>query len=511
MFWLPLSISLLLVPTQAPPKVELEIAPDTTVVDGPVNPDGTINYVAALNAELSKGVTLQNNAFVDIALMLGPGMWPDAVYRQRLHEMLGVDVPADDDEFFVPFGDYFAELIPDEDRRDELLDRLLSSPWTPAEFPQAAKWLAANRKPLATLEQAVTKPQHYVPLIDLGKRPLVIRILLPHLRAARSMARTLQARAMRRLGHGDVEAAWRDVMTAKRLSRLVGRDQIVISGLVGISITRIIGSAVEAIAASEHLTPAQARRMIADLQSLPPLPTMAEAIDRGERFSGLDALMYLRQARATTLRDVDVETDKDAWHQLGRLITHTEFDPNRALRKINGLYDELVDIYTMDSFDDYVARSDAFDEELRQRAENTAILDGLATLAKIMSQPRAARRRQFTDHITDRFAALMLLGFGAARRAEIHAEMFEQLEPVALAIGAYRAEHGEYPQTLNLLVPDYLADIPVDIFSQEPIRYRRDPDASVIYSVGTNQRDDGGIDEKEDGRPEDLVIRLEQR
>ena len=38
-------------------KVELEIGKDTTYITGPLNEDGTVNYVAHINAQLSEGVT----------------------------------------------------------------------------------------------------------------------------------------------------------------------------------------------------------------------------------------------------------------------------------------------------------------------------------------------------------------------------------------------------------------------------------------------------------------------
>ena len=37
-------------------EYKLEIGPDTTVIAGPMNPDGTINYLAYLNEKLSEGV-----------------------------------------------------------------------------------------------------------------------------------------------------------------------------------------------------------------------------------------------------------------------------------------------------------------------------------------------------------------------------------------------------------------------------------------------------------------------
>ncbi|MBC8875397.1 MAG: hypothetical protein H8E44_38725 [Planctomycetes bacterium] len=61
-----------------------------------------------------------------------------------------------------------------------------------------------------------------------------------------------------------------------------------------------------------------------------------------------------------------------------------------------------------------------------------------------------------------------------------------------LAVRAYRLEHGECPPDLNSLVPDYLADSPVDPFAQQPLRFRVQDGEPLLYSVGTNGVDDGG-------------------
>ncbi len=63
----------------------------------------------------------------------------------------------------------------------------------------------------------------------------------------------------------------------------------------------------------------------------------------------------------------------------------------------------------------------------------------------------------------------------------------------SLAISAYRTEHRASPDALEDLVPKYLSEIPLDAFSQQPLRYRRLPDGEILlYSVGPDLIDDGG-------------------
>jgi hypothetical protein len=63
----------------------------------------------------------------------------------------------------------------------------------------------------------------------------------------------------------------------------------------------------------------------------------------------------------------------------------------------------------------------------------------------------------------------------------------------AIAVERYRrAQGGRWPDSLAVLVPNYLRSVPIDPFSGREILYRASGGRAVIYSVGTNREDDGG-------------------
>ncbi len=63
----------------------------------------------------------------------------------------------------------------------------------------------------------------------------------------------------------------------------------------------------------------------------------------------------------------------------------------------------------------------------------------------------------------------------------------------ALAVERYRLAHGDgLPPSLDALVPEFLDRVPTDIFADSPLRYRRLDLGYVIYSIGPDQKDDGG-------------------
>jgi len=64
---------------------------------------------------------------------------------------------------------------------------------------------------------------------------------------------------------------------------------------------------------------------------------------------------------------------------------------------------------------------------------------------------------------------------------------------VGYALHAYQLEHGQYPETLSSLCPDYLTAIPSDPFADaQPLKYRRTKTGYLLYSIGPDARDDGG-------------------
>jgi hypothetical protein len=97
---------------------------------------------------------------------------------------------------------------------------------------------------------------------------------------------------------------------------------------------------------------------------------------------------------------------------------------------------------------------------------------------------------------------------------EIGQEFFDDLKKARLSLEAARAglaaeefriEHGRLPHDWNELVPRYLPSIPHDSFAGGPFQFKTTADGIVIYSVGTDRKDDGGDPER------DIVFRVYHR
>jgi hypothetical protein len=132
--------------------------------------------------------------------------------------------------------------------------------------------------------------------------------------------------------------------------------------------------------------------------------------------------------------------------------------------------------------------------------------DVLAQLQEISEQPLWEWQRQPADIIEDelvaegedriRFQMLLILLPALGKAASVHetAAQTRDAALVLLALARHRLDHARYPDTLDALVPAYLPEIPPDRYDGRPIKYRlTDVGKPLLYSVGSNRADDGGV------------------
>jgi hypothetical protein len=103
---------------------------------------------------------------------------------------------------------------------------------------------------------------------------------------------------------------------------------------------------------------------------------------------------------------------------------------------------------------------------------------------------RMARDRGFFSRLIDPFPA----GFmGLGRPLAVQDVCVRRITVAVLAAERFRRAHGgALPASLDALVPEFLAAVPIDPYTEKPLEFRRAADGYVVYSVDSNRRDDGG-------------------
>ena len=76
---------------------------------------------------------------------------------------------------------------------------------------------------------------------------------------------------------------------------------------------------------------------------------------------------------------------------------------------------------------------------------------------------------------------------------------------IACALERHRLARGNYPENLAALVPQFTEKIPGDVIGGQPLNYRRMDDGKfLLYSIGWNEKDDGGVAALNENKKVDL-------
>jgi hypothetical protein len=92
------------------------------------------------------------------------------------------------------------------------------------------------------------------------------------------------------------------------------------------------------------------------------------------------------------------------------------------------------------------------------------------------------------------WAQIAIPNFTKAWQTTAYTQTLVNEAQIACALERYHLANGNYPETLDALVPQSMDTIPHDIINGQPLHYRRTDDGQfVLYSVGWNETDDGGL------------------
>ena len=70
-------------------------------------------------------------------------------------------------------------------------------------------------------------------------------------------------------------------------------------------------------------------------------------------------------------------------------------------------------------------------------------------------------------------AAQMMPAFRAIGNVDAAVRSEQEMLLIALAVSAFRADQGRLPENLQQLVPEYLATIPIETYTNEPFKFFR--------------------------------------
>jgi hypothetical protein len=119
-----------------------------------------------------------------------------------------------------------------------------------------------------------------------------------------------------------------------------------------------------------------------------------------------------------------------------------------------------------------------------------------------------------TKNLLEKYNAMMTLLILPATAASFQATgrnlALRDATLCAIAAERYRLKHGQPPQKVADLSPEFLPAVPIDPFDGQPLRMVASHEELVFYSVGKDRKDDGGQENNNSGEP-DVAVRLKLR
>ncbi len=294
-------------------------------------------------------------------------------------------------------------------------------------------------------------------------------IRVPHGLLVCRLAETLRLRACAELVEGQHDRAARNILTALRLARGLGREPHLLCCVQDLVATLFALQPVWEGLASHRWSADELRRFQVALRQDDHLENCLRTM-RGEREAFCSRLDHLQTELPQWKSLFVAENDPPyAWGRIGfRLFA---WMPGGWLKQNKA--------FACRSYQQGIIRS------IDLRAHRVS-----PVMARTEDEV-LERTAKFSPHTFLARIALITVSptLGRCTRTQTACEEAE----VACALERYFLEHRRYPDGLDALVPAYLDRVLHDLTDGAPMRYRRTGDGRyLLYGVGWNGRDDGG-------------------
>jgi hypothetical protein len=307
--------------------------------------------------------------------------------------------------------------------------------------------IAKNQKALRFFLEASTKPcfKYEEQWDALGYEPrteTVVQMI--------QGTRLLGIDAVIKAEDGNVEEAINQCLAARRFFRLYLQEPFLINYLLGMACTKLVASCLNNIVSDKEIETETLQKILDEWDSSPWREGLVWALE-SERLIQLESsLLHLKGEY-----DLDLGKAVDIFYWVFRPIFKNE------IIWMMRVYDNLVDAAKMP----YYASRDS--EEIEKIINATPWYYQMAGV--------------LVPNVTTTLF----------KRATLDA-MYDTAR-IGIACKIYKNLNGDFPDDLAELSPDILDKIPVDPFTGDPFIYKKQDSGFIVYSVGNNLRDEGGV------------------
>ena len=393
-----------------------------------------------------------------------------------LEELAGPKIP-DNENAALIYARIFKEMEKPQVTEDMKVLRHFSSEKERQEDPslwsKARLAVNRNRHLLPIIEKAISRPKCQFP-VDWEDGP---DAKFPHYAQLRKLSCLLYASSLIDAKAGRLNEAIRSLELGFKINDSLKDESGLLPLLVRASFIRQFSNALRTISTLGDINVIQAERLFDDLSEIDMMNSNHRAME-GERAMGIALLTCMRE-HPTFYSDRNLEP-----HVYSEAMS-------RPVERTSGQF--LSWRYADDLF---------YLQAMRRMLENAEIPYREAVRRGLNDDPEFPRYAIFSAILTPLYTRVR------SGRDETITEVAGS--QILLALVAYKERYNSYPQTLDELREKIGWNIPKDPFSGGEFIYKRQGNGFLLYSIGSDLKDDGGKEPTKDSHDKgDIIWRME--
>ena len=474
--------------------IPFTVSEETTILTGPLLKDGRPDYWGVYNRQHRKGVTPKKNGYAQLLLTLGRREDPERdAYYASLYKELGL----------TPLPKAKSSAVwPEEEHLYEQFHSLLSpqKPWpSAADRKELIEYLVDQEHIEKAMIHAAQRPQWFRPVIC---EPDGEVEFLPGVNIL-GVARFLCGQSWRRFQQGDFPGAVQDLQAVDQLVKRLSEGPFLIDCLGGVLCVSRVTTAVGHMLSTGKMKPEQLKTLIELLADHDLTESMRKVMTTTELWLDADqiSLCLVHPERLKSILDMaallgreDDELGTPGWRAIRRDVEQIDGD---ALLK--GFFTLSRNPSLLQPPVSWATYRKVFANEYARcagRKKEVPLGKGDTYSPALLAAAKKQGISPVTRWIISYGQSSIVSSTGRMFGLSGQQRMARCLMRVALGLELYRSMEGAYPKTLAKMKGVSLKTIPTDFFADgKPLHYKPEADGKgyLLYSVGADGKDDGGV------------------